>query len=79
MLCIAVLEGEYLLQVARSRWPVLAFIFCFDIVCYLFRYLAKLISSSVAAGAGNATLWPTLVNPMHTHTAAASFIAGIRL
>ncbi|KAG2429247.1 hypothetical protein HXX76_011016 [Chlamydomonas incerta] len=39
----AALEGEYLASVARRRWPVLVFIFCFDVSCYLFRITAKLI------------------------------------
>ncbi|KXZ42128.1 hypothetical protein GPECTOR_199g356 [Gonium pectorale] len=36
-----VLEGEYLAEVAKRRWPVLLFIFCFDITCYIFRISAK--------------------------------------
>uniref|UniRef100_A0A7R9VZ96 histidine kinase n=1 Tax=Chlamydomonas euryale TaxID=1486919 RepID=A0A7R9VZ96_9CHLO len=35
------LESEYLASEARSRWPVLVFIFVFDVACFLFRLCAK--------------------------------------
>lgn len=37
-------EGEYLADVAKRRWPVLVFVFCFDVGCYLLRLGAKLLS-----------------------------------
>ncbi|KAF5830447.1 hypothetical protein DUNSADRAFT_14565 [Dunaliella salina] len=42
-------EGEYLCQVARSRWPVLMFIFAFDVACYFFRFLVKLMRATDGA------------------------------
>jgi hypothetical protein len=38
----AEVEGEFLGEVAKKRWPVLVFIFCFDVLCFLFRFTAKL-------------------------------------
>ena len=35
-------EGEFLGEVAKKRWPVLIFIFFFDVLCFLFRFTAKL-------------------------------------
>lgn len=42
--CAAEVEGEYLADVAKRRWPVLVFVFCFDVGCYLLRLGAKLLS-----------------------------------
>jgi len=39
-------EGEFLGEVAKKRWPVLMFIFCFDVLCFLFRFTAKLSSTT---------------------------------
>eukprot|EP00798_Chlamydomonas_sp_ICE-L_P026869 gene26869-4476_t len=36
-------EGEYLAVVARSRWPVLVSLFCFDVVCHIIRMTAKCV------------------------------------
>lgn len=38
-------EGQYLRDVAARRMPVLVFVFCFDVACFLFRMLAKLVAS----------------------------------
>ena len=46
----AAVEGEYLGDVAKRRWPVLIFIFCFDIACFLFRFVAKLTGHTAAPG-----------------------------
>ena len=40
--CPPVLESQYLADDAKQRWPVLIFIFCFDVSCYMFRAGAKL-------------------------------------
>ena len=46
-LCVSLaVEGDYLSEVAKSRWPVLIFIFCFDVACYLFRVFAKLYKAA---------------------------------
>lgn len=42
----AEVEGEFLGEVAKKRWPVLIFIFCFDVLCFLFRFTAKLTSTT---------------------------------
>lgn len=42
----AEVEGEYLGEVANRRWPVLIFIFCFDVFCFLFRFVAKWTAAS---------------------------------
>lgn len=42
----AQVEGEFLGEVAKKRWPVLIFIFCFDVLCFLFRFTAKLSSTT---------------------------------
>lgn len=41
-------EAEYLLDVARRRWPVLVFIFCFDVLSYMFRTTAKILGGERA-------------------------------
>ncbi|GFH19213.1 uncharacterized protein HaLaN_16125 [Haematococcus lacustris] len=45
-----VMEGEYLMQVAKSRWPVLCFVFCFDVVCFTFRVAASLANVAMSEG-----------------------------
>lgn len=42
--CAAEVEGQYLADVAKRRWPVLIFVFCFDVGCYLLRLGAKLLA-----------------------------------
>jgi hypothetical protein len=42
--CNAEVEGQYLADVAKRRWPVLVFVFSFDVGCYLLRLGAKLLS-----------------------------------
>ena len=37
------LESQYLADDAKQRWPVLIFIFCFDVSCYMFRAGVKLL------------------------------------
>lgn len=37
------MEGEYLSEVAIRRRPVLLFIFCFDVACYVYRLAAKCV------------------------------------
>lgn len=39
------MEGEFLGEVAKRRWPVLIFAFSFDVCCFIFRFTAKLSSS----------------------------------
>jgi hypothetical protein len=39
-------EGEFLGEVAKKRWPVLMFIFCFDVLCFGFRFTAKLSATT---------------------------------
>jgi hypothetical protein len=46
----AEVEGEFLGEVAQKRWPVLMFIFCFDVLCFLFRFTAKLSSATGSPG-----------------------------
>jgi hypothetical protein len=48
----AEVEGEFLGEVAQKRWPVLMFIFCFDVLCFLFRFTAKLSSATGSPGGG---------------------------
>lgn len=43
--CAAEVEGQYLADVAKRRWPVLIFVFCFDVGCYLLRLGAKLLAN----------------------------------
>lgn len=42
--CPAEVEGQYLADVAKRRWPVLVFVFSFDVGCYMLRLGAKLLS-----------------------------------
>ncbi len=46
------MEGEYLAVVACSRWPVLVFLFCFDIFCHIFRIAAKCFQLYLLADQG---------------------------
>ena len=39
------MEGQFLADVAQRRWPVLIFIFCFDVGCYVLRLLARLLAN----------------------------------
>lgn len=48
--CGTGVEGAYLAEVAKSRLPVLLFIFCFDIACYLFRFVAKVVKLHLLQG-----------------------------
>jgi hypothetical protein len=41
----AAIESDYLQSVANARWPVLASIFSFDLLCFSFRFLAKLLGT----------------------------------
>ena len=41
----AEVEGQFLADVAQRRWPVLIFIFCFDVGCYILRLLVRLVVS----------------------------------
>ena len=43
--CSTEVEGQFLADVAQRRWPVLIFIFCFDVGCYVLRLLARLVAS----------------------------------
>lgn len=47
-------EGDYLGEVAKLRWPVLLFIFCFDIGCFLFRAAAKFVNIALTEASVNA-------------------------
>jgi hypothetical protein len=38
-------EGQFLADVAQRRWPVLIFIFCFDVFCYILRLGARLVAN----------------------------------
>jgi len=38
-------EGQFLADVAQRRWPVLIFIFCFDVFCYMLRLGARLAAN----------------------------------
>lgn len=42
------IEADYLTDVARKRWPVLIFIFCFDVLSYCFRTTAKFTRGEAA-------------------------------
>lgn len=39
-------EGHFLGEVAKWRWPVLMFVFLFDCMCFTFRFAAKLAGRS---------------------------------
>ncbi len=50
VLCRAAVEGEYLGEVSKWRWPILCFVFCFDVFTFTLRLLAKLVSSGAFGG-----------------------------
>jgi len=39
------MEGQFLGEVAKRRWPVLMFVFLFDCITFTFRFAAKLAGS----------------------------------
>ena len=39
------MEGQFLADVAQRRWPVLIFIVCFDVFCYMLRLGARLVTN----------------------------------
>lgn len=48
----AEIEGAYLGELTKQRWPVLLFIFAFDVMCMVFRAAARVhVARSVAVGA----------------------------
>ena len=62
-LCAAEVEGQYLADVAKRRWPVLIFVFCFDVGCYLLRLGAKLLAGEPTTPVGLiSSLSPQLAN-----------------
>lgn len=38
----AEIEGDYLGELTKLRWPILLFVFCFDIMCMSFRIAVKM-------------------------------------
>jgi hypothetical protein len=44
----AALEGRFLGEVAKRRWPVLMFVFLFDCITFTFRFAAKLAGGGAA-------------------------------
>ena len=42
-------EGEFMQQAARERWPVLMAVFCFDLASYSLRVAAKGVAGGLAA------------------------------
>lgn len=62
----AELEAEFLNNVAVRRRYVLMFIMCFDVLCYLFRLLAKYVKNKASetseAGSVLSSLMPQLLN-----------------
>lgn len=54
------MEQEYITDCAKRRWPVLLFIFCFDVLSLVLRSIAKLITDPAAAVARE--LAPQLLN-----------------
>lgn len=54
------MEGHFLGEVAKWRWPVLMFVFLFDCVCFTFRFAAKLAgkSGSISSAEGQACAQP---------------------
>ncbi|WIA19155.1 hypothetical protein OEZ85_003803 [Tetradesmus obliquus] len=49
-------EGEFLQEVANRRWPVLMWVFAFDVFCFMFRFIAKLtVAADQAALAGGSS------------------------
>eukprot|EP00879_Flechtneria_rotunda_P032404 GHRR01035605.1.p2 GENE.GHRR01035605.1~~GHRR01035605.1.p2 ORF type:complete len:104 (+),score=21.87 GHRR01035605.1:29-313(+) len=70
--CHAVVEGEFLGEVANRRWPVLIFIFCFDIFCFLLRFFAKLSTNNEEC-----ELLAAAVYPGHASKASARFLQAV--
>ncbi|KAK9865276.1 hypothetical protein WJX84_009097 [Apatococcus fuscideae] len=58
----SVLESQYLADDAKQRWPVLIFIFCFDVSCYMFRAGAKLWLAKQGFSAMLRDISPQLAN-----------------
>ena len=54
------MEQEYITDCAKRRWPVLLFVFCFDVLSLVLRSIAKLLTSGPAAVARE--MGPQLLN-----------------
>ena len=61
-------EAEFQQHVAVRRRPILLLVFCFDVICYLFRMAAKFVRTDIALAELVRGIFPQLCNMMLLYT-----------
>ncbi|KAL0047756.1 hypothetical protein WJX82_011186 [Trebouxia sp. C0006] len=64
----AAVEAEFQQHVAVRRRPILLLVFCFDVICYLFRMAAKFVRTDIALAELVRGIFPQLCNMMLLYT-----------
>lgn len=64
----AAVEAEFQQHVAVRRRPILLLVFCFDVICYLFRMAAKFVRTDIALAELMRGILPQLCNMMLLYT-----------
>lgn len=67
-LCSTAVEAEFQQHVAVRRRPILLLVFCFDVVCYLFRMAVKFARTDISLTALLKGIFPQLCNMMLLYT-----------
>ncbi|KAA6420686.1 MAG: histidine kinase [Trebouxia sp. A1-2] len=61
-------EAEFQQHVAVRRRPILLLVFCFDVICYLFRMAAKFVRTNIMLAELMRGIFPQLCNMMLLYT-----------
>ncbi len=64
----AAVEAEFRQHVAVRRRPILLLVFCFDVMCYLFRMAAKYVRTDITLAALVRGIFPQFCNMMLLYT-----------
>ena len=64
----AAVEAEFQQHVAVRRRPILLLVFCFDVICYLFRMVAKFVRTDIMLTELVRGIFPQLCNMMLLYT-----------
>ncbi len=64
----AAVEAEFRQHVAVRRRPILLLVFCFDVICYLFRMAAKFVRTDITLAALVRGIFPQFCNMMLLYT-----------
>ncbi|DBA83742.1 TPA: hypothetical protein ACH3X1_006273 [Trebouxia sp. C0004] len=64
----AAVEAEFQQDVAIRRRPILLLVFCFDVICYLFRMAAKFLRTDIKLAALMRSIFPQFCNMMLLYT-----------